>query len=117
MAQLGLTKELYFTTSTVIDWMDVFTRPAYKQIIVESLKYCQQQKGLEIYQRHPLFDGDFNDLDSNAFYCTELVWFIYRKELGIDLSQGRRHKKALFPPMIFCSDILTHPELKETYKF
>ena len=49
MAKLGLTKELYFTTSTVIDWMDVFTRPAYKQIIVESLKYCQQQKGLEIY--------------------------------------------------------------------
>jgi len=49
MAKLGLTKELYFTTSTVIDWMDVFTRPAYKQIIVESLKYCQQLKGLEVY--------------------------------------------------------------------
>ena len=49
MAALVLTKELYFTTSTVIDWMDVFTRPAYKQIIVDSLKYCQTQKGLEIY--------------------------------------------------------------------
>ncbi len=49
MATLGLTKALYFTTSTVIDWMDVFTRPVYKQIIVESLKYCQVQKGLEIY--------------------------------------------------------------------
>lgn len=49
MATLGLTKELYFTTSTVIDWMDVFTRPAYKRIIVESLKYCQAYKGLEIY--------------------------------------------------------------------
>ena len=49
MATLGLTKELYFTTSTVIDWMDVFTRPAYKYIVVDSLKYCQEQKGLEIY--------------------------------------------------------------------
>ncbi len=49
MAILRLTKDLYFTTSTVIDWMDVFTRPLYKQIIVESLKYCQAQKGLEIY--------------------------------------------------------------------
>ena len=49
MTILGLTKDLYFTTSTVIDWMDVFTRPLYKQIIVESLKYCQAQKGLEIY--------------------------------------------------------------------
>lgn len=76
-----------------------------------------RQKGLEIYQRHLLFDGSFDDLDSNAFYCTELVWFIYQKELGIDLSEGRRHKEPLFPPMIFCSDILAYPELKEIYKF
>ena len=75
------------------------------------------QKGLEIYQRHLLFDGAFSDLDSNAFYCTELVWFIYQKELGIDLSEGRRHKEPLFPPMIFCSDIMAYTELKEIYKF
>lgn len=49
MAAIRLTKELYFTTSTVIDWMDVFTRPIYKHIIIDSLKYCQEQKGLEIY--------------------------------------------------------------------
>lgn len=44
-----LTQELYFTTSTVIDWMDVFTRPLYKHIILESLEYCQANKGLDIY--------------------------------------------------------------------
>ena len=44
-----LTQELYFTTSTVVDWIDVFTRPEYKQIIVESLKHCQKDKGLDIY--------------------------------------------------------------------
>ena len=49
MTTTRLTKELYFTTSTVIDWMDVFTRPAYKHIIIDSLKYCQEKKGLEIY--------------------------------------------------------------------
>lgn len=49
MPTLGLTKELYFTTSTIIDWIDVFTRPIYKHIVVDSLKYCQQQKGLDIY--------------------------------------------------------------------
>jgi len=49
MATKGLTKELYFTTTTVIDWMDVFTRPVYKHIVVDSLKYCQQNKGLDIY--------------------------------------------------------------------
>ena len=49
MSALSLTKELYFTTTTVIDWMDVFTRPQYKHIVVESLGYCQESKGLDIY--------------------------------------------------------------------
>ncbi|MDR6194071.1 transposase [Siphonobacter sp. SORGH_AS_0500] len=39
----------YFMTMTVVDWVDVFTRPVYKDIIVNALKYCQQAKGLEIY--------------------------------------------------------------------
>ena len=40
---------LYFLTLTVVDWVDVFTRPVYKHIIVDSLKYCQEQKGLVLY--------------------------------------------------------------------
>jgi REP element-mobilizing transposase RayT len=49
MPTLGLTKELYFITTTVIDWMDVFTRPIYKRIVIDSLRYCQEHKGLQIY--------------------------------------------------------------------
>lgn len=41
--------ETYFITSTIVDWVDIFTRPVYKQIIVDSLKYCQANKGLDIY--------------------------------------------------------------------
>ena len=40
---------LYFITSTIVDWVDVFTRPVYRQIIVDSLRYCQTHKGLDIY--------------------------------------------------------------------
>jgi len=40
---------LHFLTMTVVDWVDVFTRPVYKNIVVNSLQYCQEQKGLEIY--------------------------------------------------------------------
>ncbi|MBO7417492.1 MAG: transposase [Bacteroidaceae bacterium] len=43
------TKSLYFVTSTVVDWLDVFTRPLYKHLLIESLAYCQKHKGLEIY--------------------------------------------------------------------
>ena len=49
MSTIALTHELYFTTTTVLDWMDVFTRPQYKHIIIDSLKYCQANKGVDIY--------------------------------------------------------------------
>lgn len=38
----------YFLTLTVVDWVDVFTRQSFKQTIVDSLKYCQQEKDLAI---------------------------------------------------------------------
>jgi len=40
---------IYFLTLTVVDWIDIFTRPIYRHIIVDSLKYCQKEKGLVIY--------------------------------------------------------------------
>lgn len=39
----------YFITTTIIDWVDIFTRPTYKHVIVNSLKYCIEHKGLELF--------------------------------------------------------------------
>jgi REP element-mobilizing transposase RayT len=39
----------YYLTLTIEEWIDVFTRPRYKHIIVDSLNYCIANKGLEIY--------------------------------------------------------------------
>jgi REP element-mobilizing transposase RayT len=47
--QYRITGEVYFVTDTVVDWVDIFSRPRYKTIILESLQYCQTQKGLLIY--------------------------------------------------------------------
>jgi putative transposase len=41
--------KLYFVTFTVIQWLDVFTRNLYKDIFLDSLRYCQKHKGLELY--------------------------------------------------------------------
>src|SRR5690606_36064550 len=41
--------KLYFITFATVEWIDVLTRPLYKDIIVESLKFCQKEKGLELY--------------------------------------------------------------------
>lgn len=39
---------LYFVSFAVVEWLDVFTRNEYKDILVESLAFCQKNKGLEI---------------------------------------------------------------------
>ena len=39
----------YFLTFTVVDWVDVFTRKVYRDIIIDSLKYCRENKGLQVW--------------------------------------------------------------------
>lgn len=39
----------YFLTMTVVGWIDVFTRANHKLTIIDSLKYCQQNKGLVLF--------------------------------------------------------------------
>jgi len=40
---------LNFVTITVVDWVDVFIRKQYKDILLESLRHCQKEKGLLVY--------------------------------------------------------------------
>lgn len=42
-------ERLYFVSFAVINWIDVFIRNEYKDILIDSLKFCQKNKGLEIY--------------------------------------------------------------------
>ena len=39
----------YSLTLQVVDWVDVFTRKRYRDIVIDSLRYCQKNKGLEIF--------------------------------------------------------------------
>lgn len=39
----------YFVSFAVVDWLDVFTRNEYKDILLKSLSFCQKEKGMEIY--------------------------------------------------------------------
>ena len=40
---------VYYVTFTVHQWVDVFTRRLYVDMLLDSLRYCQEYKGLEIY--------------------------------------------------------------------
>jgi len=39
----------YFLTLTVVDWIDVFARKNHRDAIIESLSYCQKEKGLVVF--------------------------------------------------------------------
>jgi putative transposase len=41
--------QLYFVTFAVVNWIDLFIRNEYRDIMLESWKYCQLKKGLEMY--------------------------------------------------------------------
>ena len=47
--KFGNDDKLYFISFSVVYWIDLFIRNEYKEIILDSWRYCQQRKGLEIY--------------------------------------------------------------------
>ena len=40
---------VYFVSFAVVEWIDVFTRVVYKNIVLDSLRFCQLNKGMEVF--------------------------------------------------------------------
>ena len=40
---------IHFITFAVVEWIDVFTRKDYSDIILESIRFCQKEKGLLLH--------------------------------------------------------------------
>jgi putative transposase len=40
---------IHYCTFSIVYWIDIFSRFIYRDIIIESLAYCQKEKGLVIY--------------------------------------------------------------------
>lgn len=39
----------YFLSFATVHWIDLFVRPEYCEILLGSLRFCQESKGLEVY--------------------------------------------------------------------
>ena len=39
---------IYFVSFAVVEWLDIFAENEYKDIVVDSLEFCQREKGMEI---------------------------------------------------------------------
>ncbi|WP_423147693.1 REP-associated tyrosine transposase [Rubrolithibacter danxiaensis] len=40
---------VHFITFAVVQWIDVFSRKEYADIVIESLRFCQKNKGLKVH--------------------------------------------------------------------
>lgn len=47
--KFGPEENLHFVSYSVVYWIDLFTRPVYKDIIIDSLDYCCAHKGLRVF--------------------------------------------------------------------
>ena len=61
----------HFVTFSVVGWIDVFSTECYKEIFVNSLKYCQEHKGLKLYawvimtnHVHMILSSDTNKIEN-----------------------------------------------------
>ena len=62
-------KRIYFTTSTIVFWIDLFTRKELKHVIVESLRYCQKELIVHAWclmpsHLHMIVSSETSDLSS-----------------------------------------------------
>ncbi len=82
---------VYFITSTIIEWLPVFTSQKYFEIIIQSLKFCREQKGLKLYA-YVILDNHFHLIVSGpelSGTLTSLKKFTARQVL-IQLQQDRK---------------------------
>ncbi len=84
--QIREQNELHYLTFQVVEWVDIFSRRVYRDIVMDSLRYCQKNKGLEIYafvvmsnHIHLLARSETRDLSD---IVREFKSFTARKILG-----------------------------------
>jgi len=47
--QINDQEGMYYLTFQVVDWIDIFTRQVYRNLVVESLKFAIDNKGLDVF--------------------------------------------------------------------
>ena len=82
----------HFITSTVVEWLPVFTTSACCDILVRSFDYCRQHKGLRIYA-WVILDNHFHAIVSGpnlAETLRDLMKFTARQILDQLKLEGRQ---------------------------
>jgi len=102
----SLPNAIYFSTVTVIEWLDIFTKPVYFQLLIDSLKFGQNNKGLRLHgfvimtnHLHLIF-STASGYSADAFLRDFKKWTT--RALGQELeNEPRRYLKNLLSTTIF----------------
>ena len=103
---------LYFLTFQVVRWIDIFTRQVYRDIVLDSFRFCQKNKGLYIHSWvimsnhiHAILSSDNENLsgtirDFKTFTSKAIIKAIKhgnesRKDWMLNLfeSEAKKHKR------------------------
>jgi REP element-mobilizing transposase RayT len=94
---------IYFITSTIVEWIPVFIKKEYFDIIVESLSYCRQKKGLKLFayvvlDNHVHFVASADNLsqiikDFKSYTAREIIKTAKSEERKWLLNQFEFYKK------------------------
>jgi REP element-mobilizing transposase RayT len=92
-------EKAYFLTMTVVGWIDIFTRKNHKMAIINSLQYCQKEKGLVLFG-----------------YCLmpSHLHLIARAESNFSLSDILRDFKK-YTSKVILRQIITEPESRRDW--
>ncbi len=60
----------YYLTFQVVDWVDIFTRKVYRDIILDSFDYCRKHKVLHIWTH----ENHAVELLSHSFTCQKMAY-------------------------------------------
>lgn len=83
--------DVYFVTDTIVDWVDVFTRPVYKHIILDSLSFCQKEKGLVIYAWVLMSNHLHAIVSSNGENKISDIWRDFKKFTSKEIINTLKH--------------------------
>ena len=97
---------IYFSTLTVIEWIDIFTKHVYFDVLIDSLKFCQKEKALMLYGHvfmtnhiHLLFSVD-EESSAEVFMRDFKKWTTNAIQNELK-NESRRYIKNLLDKTIF----------------
>jgi len=85
-------ENLYFITSSIVDWIPVFCNEKYFEILISAVKYSQHNKGLKVYA-YVLLDNHFHMIVSGNKLSNIIrsIKSYSAKEIIEQLKKDKRH--------------------------